>query len=391
MARTMGFGPARIARRGAAIGMLWGVGVAASEALALPFGQLDTTRGLVTLAPIIVSWMIEGMLLAAFALAIEPWLDKVWKVALAILVAALGTALLDQAIWRVTDSFGMHIEWRRLVGQDHQTLSSFLYIAWMTMFHGGLFIVACVIVSRTERGARALGDVEIARDRTQALLDDALLDSLRSHTDPAFLMRALAAVRDRYASADDAADRLLDQLVAFLRLAMPGVGSGRSTLPAEVALAGSYAALAATIEPERALWRVRAHGPVPDLAFPPLLLVPLMESLAGPASSGPSTLWVEADSGRIRIVADPHTFAPLPPMLRYRLRVALQAAFGDAWQITGADGVSPSKAGLVIEIGPGAIPAAPSRLHDKHHQRPDGAALQPAALAGIHLAPGALP
>lgn len=204
---------APLLRRSVWFGILWGLGVTASESLVLPIGAIASLDALQIFLRLCANWVIEGVLIAWFALAVEPWLNRGWKVVLAIAAVALGIGGFDQGLWSVTAPLGWDAPWQSMLGRPMLTLSHFLYIAWMTLFHGGLFIGACVLVARTERSRFVLGQAQIARDRTEAQLDAARLDMLRGQVDPAFLMRAMGVVRDRYVRDAVGADRLLDQLV----------------------------------------------------------------------------------------------------------------------------------------------------------------------------------
>ncbi len=154
------------------------------------------------------------------------------------------------------------------------------------------------------------------------MLSQAQLQALRGQVDPDLLLRVMAEVQCRYAANADAAERLLDQLIGFLRGAMPGVRSGRSTLAAELALLQSYIQLWAELEPLRAGWQVDIDAPIPDLPFPPLLLLPLLDH----GSGGRLSLRLEADRVMLSF-GGPRGASELPAPLAYRLRVGLQATF----------------------------------------------------------------
>jgi len=169
------------------------------------------------------------------------------------------------------------------------------------------------------------------------LLSEARLLSLQGQVDPAFLLRAMVEVERRYARDPAGMGRLLDRLVGFLRAAMPGVRSGVSTLAAEVRLAERYAEVCAELGPDRAIWTIQVEGALPELPFPSLLLLPLLDQLT--AASG-STRRVEMqvtqrDGHCILMLARgaPEHERRLTPELLYRLQVGLRAVFGDAWAL----------------------------------------------------------
>lgn len=392
---------ARLLRRGVIFGVLWGLGVTASEALVLPFGQFESLEGFATdFSKILLDWCLDGVLIAWAALVIEPRLDRWWKVAAVIFAAAAVTAASHSASWAGLQWLGLALP-PRLLQESLPSWPNALYGFWMTLLYGGIFIVACVLASRAERTRLVLGEAQIARDKTEAMLDKAEIEALYGQIEPAFLARAMRAVRDRYASDAASADQLLDDLVAFLRLAMPGVRSGSSTLAAEMRLAQSYAQIQSAINPERAAWRVDSQWPLPELPFPPLVLLPLLDALAAPGPAERLTLRVSlqraAQHVTIAIVTRPgaaRTVA-VPEALRYRLRVALQATLGDTWRIAdhSSDTTLPETMvfALHIDARPAPSIAAPAPAANEPKATPiaDMAAVLHELRAASILTPGA--
>lgn len=198
----------------------------------------------------------------------------------------------------------------------------FLPATWLYGSLGGLFFAYCLIVQRSLRVRDQLARAELARARTTIDLAQAQGDAMAARIDPAFMLRALTALRTAYDRGDGRADGLLDALVAFLRLAMPAVSSGRSTLLAELALLRAHAQLVALIEPGRRLCSVDAESPACDLPFPPLVLVPLVEAAAVRSAVAPHVsltregrrlkLAVQAPGGRF----DDELLQPLDRALR---------------------------------------------------------------------------
>jgi hypothetical protein len=393
---------ARLLGRGVIYGTLWGLGITASEVLVLPFGQFESLAELgANFGQIFVNWCVDGSLIACGTLAIERRLDRSWKVATAIAVAAVMAAAINSTGWAVAQWLGVSIP-PRLIGESLPSWANALYGFWMALFYGGLFIIACVLLSRTERTRFVLGEAQIARDKTELLLDKAEIESLYGQVEPAFLIRAMRVVRDRYASDAASADQLLDDLVAFLRLAMPGVRSGSSTLAAELQLAQSYAQLQRAIDPERVAWHVDAEASLPEMPFPPLVLLPLLDAVVTPAKAGPLTLRTSLHRASQRVVLAILTppgaarAVVVPAALRYRLRVALQATLGDAWRIAdqSSDTTLPDTMALALYID--ARPSAPVPAPAPPVKEPHAASLADMA-AVLHelraaslLAPGAL-
>ena len=126
---------------------------------------------------------------------------------------------------------------------------------------------------------------------------------------------------------------------------MPGVRSGRSTLTAELALVQSYASLWAELDPRRAGWRISIDAPVPDLPFPPLLLLPVLDQMPG------GCLSVKREADRIMLSIDgPIEAGWLPPALAYRLRVGLRATCGESWTLSVNDAASSDTPALMLTL-----------------------------------------
>jgi LytS/YehU family sensor histidine kinase len=66
----------------------------------------------------------------------------------------------------------------------------------------------------------ALRAAELGRASLQQRLAEARLATLQARVDPDFLFQTLARLEQSYEADPDAADRLLDELIAFLRTAL---------------------------------------------------------------------------------------------------------------------------------------------------------------------------
>jgi hypothetical protein len=179
------------------------------------------------------------------------------------------------------------------------------------------------------------------------------------------MLRVMEQVQRRYARDAAQTDRLLDAFVTFLRAAMPAVRSGTSTLGAELAVLDAYTALCAQLDADHAAPRLQVAGALPEAAFPPLVLLGLVERLAR-AGSTASLVRVACNGARTTI--ELHA-APAPGWLdaaaAYRLRVGLLTAGAQVWHLDIPDEVDAGSARLVLSFDAGASasstspPAAP--------------------------------
>ncbi len=315
-------------------GVLWAAAVTASETLSLPFERLSLGSHAVLTLWIFQTWVPTGVALAWFAFAVEQRRLPAWLIALLLVMLAIVLSAMQSGGWWVVHRLGIPIILDRATGGALPSWGNFFYVLWMSLFHGALFSAGCQFAMRAEHTRRLLGDAQLARGRSEALLADAQLDDLRARIDPAFLLHAMAEVQRRYAQDAQDADRLLDQLVGFLRHAMPGVRSGQSTLAAEVGLARTYAELVAEIDPQRSVWRFCVAAGVPRLDFPPLLLLPLLDALtSGREAAGRPELALQAAPNEIVLTLSGVDTARLSRMLRYRFQVALRTRFGAACSV----------------------------------------------------------
>ncbi len=329
MTAAVGFSSSRAAygwRRGVAYVLLWSTLVFALENF-VPVSSLAPEETAVLVLRGAPGHLFAGasfVVLAAFAV---PRLSSPQ-----LLLATAGVAVFITLIRTAArDPF---VSFEKLLQSNvaPQANASAIYLAWGTLLYGGLFVAASALAHRAERTRALLGRAEIARSRSETLFSQAQLAGLQGSVDPSFLLRALDEMQHRYARDSAGADRLLDQLVAFLRLAMPGVRSGHSTLGAELAVARSYAQLAAELDPQRAGWHGDIDATLAELPFPPLLLLPLLDQLAA-AQPGATALTMTALRGSSQLTLALYGAAApgwLSEDLLYRLRVGLRATHCDA-------------------------------------------------------------
>jgi hypothetical protein len=223
------------------------------------------------------------------------------------------------------------------LGFNAPSLPTYLYDLWVILFFGGVFMTVRVLSIRTDRTRESLGRAEIERGRTESLLERAQLQALQGNVDPVFLLRVISEVENRHPVNAAAGDRLLGKLVVFLRHAMPGVRSGRSTLEAEVALARIYGQLWADLDPGHPRFVVRTDRPVPRLPFPALLLLPTIDQwLAATTSESKREVVVTCHADAVVITLENGTALPgrwLPTQLAYRLQVGLSMTCGENWSL----------------------------------------------------------
>jgi len=156
-------------------------------------------------------------------------------------------------------------------------LALFLYLFWMSCATGALAAAYYEFWERAGRSAARLRDAEIERQEIEQRFVLSRLAVMKARIEPAFLFKSIATVQKLYRDNADAAEKLLDDLIVYLRAALPQMRGAASTLGDEVHLAASYLKL----HDEAFGGRLQMAFDVPDAArgrpFPPMVLLPLVE------------------------------------------------------------------------------------------------------------------
>jgi hypothetical protein len=184
------------------------------------------------------------------------------------------------------------------MGHRPLTMSLAVYNLWINLFYGGLLMVAYSLAQRRERMRSLLHANAVARNRTQAILDEARLQALQRQVDPALLLSSMGELERRYRNEPDGAERLLETLVEFLRCAMPGLREPVSTVDTEMRLARAYVRLQNECG-AGAGWSIEElqTGPL-HAHFPSLLMLPL---LALGADGSSSRLTTQSANGQVTL------------------------------------------------------------------------------------------
>jgi len=116
-------------------------------------------------------------------------------------------------IWVLRDFVGQPVNWP--VGV--------LYHVWLMLVFGGL---AATVYSSRQRHARMLAVLraaELDRETSQRRLAEARFAALQARIDPDFLLQTLTRLERLYEADPPEADRLLEELIVFLRGALAEV------------------------------------------------------------------------------------------------------------------------------------------------------------------------
>jgi len=192
------------------------------------------------------------------------------------------------------------------------------------------YSTACVIAAAylTRRRDRELAAVlhasQLARIDAQRRTLEAHLQVLQARVEPTFLFDVLRDVATLHESDTRAGDRMLDQLIQYLRAALPEMRVSGSTVAKEAELLRAYLNILALRSPEGLTLSIHVAKGLHDARVPPMMLVPLVT----PAGATQTAAIGEASTMRvdIRNVDD-------------RLRIALTATGDIARTVTDSPAV----------------------------------------------------
>ena len=189
-----------------------------------------------------------------------------------------------------------------------------------------------------EQAALRLSSAQVAQREAQQRAAHARLKAVQARIDPELLFKLLDEVRRAYEKDAARAERLLDELVAFLRAALPRLRNASSDVSCEAHLARAYAQLRALAEGIVADMALDVAAGAAHARFPPGILLPLLDD-ALRARPGDCALRVERSSCGIELVLTLPA-APLKATVE-RVRAMLTDLYGAAaaFAIGPGDGV----------------------------------------------------
>ncbi|HET9763325.1 MAG TPA: histidine kinase [Casimicrobiaceae bacterium] len=201
-----------------------------------------------------------------------------WIYIVAVLSGAAVWALLEYAGFR---ALGMGIRWYPVEEYQYSIAveitwrTGYGFLEWLLLGGAATFIFLDARRARIEQ--RRLRSAEIERARTAKRMLESELQALQARVEPQFLFNTMAQVRKLYAVDARLAERMLDDLIAYLRAAMPHMRNTTSTVACEMELARAYLdivkmRLADRLCVEFVISRESTRG-----SMPPMMLLPLID------------------------------------------------------------------------------------------------------------------
>ena len=154
----------------------------------------------------------------------------------------------------------------------------------------------------------ATSELERIQQSKRAL--ESRLQTMQARIEPQFLFNTLAQVERLYELDPALAGRMLDDLIDYLRAAMPRMRDTSSTLTQEIDLARAYLDIVKIRLGNRLAFDIEVPPGIGEARMPPMMLLPLIDhavvrGLGLPTTTGTIRIRAEASDGRLRLtIAD---------------------------------------------------------------------------------------
>jgi LytS/YehU family sensor histidine kinase len=113
-------------------------------------------------------------------------------------------------------------------------------------------------------------------DQARQMLESQL-QAMQARVEPRFLFGTLAQVRDLYVADAVLAERMLDELITYLRAAMPKMRDSASTVAEEVELVRAYLEIVKLRLGRRLGYAIDVQSGAGDARMPPMMMLPLVD------------------------------------------------------------------------------------------------------------------
>lgn len=186
------------------------------------------------------------------------------------------------------------------------------FFQWLIL--GGAITFIYVDYHRARAARERLHAAELERSRAARRTLESRLQAMQARVEPQFLFNTLQQVHDLYR--DDAArgERMLTELIAYLRAAMPRMRDTSSSVGQEIELARAYLAIVEVRLGDRL--RLAIDPPAADARMPPMTLLPLIDRailrLSASGEGGAIGIRCRIADRRIRLVVADTAAAFLP-------------------------------------------------------------------------------
>jgi len=159
---------------------------------------------------------------------------------------------------------------KRMAGYTHLVFAALLFAPWIA--------VAAILKQRDLFAREQALAFELERSEFERRVSDARLRLLQAQVEPHFLFNTLANVQALVDSGSPQASKVLNNLIAYLRAAVPRMQSQSTTLHSEVEMVRAYLELMQMRMPDRLQYAIHLDPVVAGLHCPPMTLLTLVEN-----------------------------------------------------------------------------------------------------------------
>jgi hypothetical protein len=244
-------------------------------------------------------------------------LARPWRVMLAVLAGgpvAAGGAILIGEVFPIREALEAALR-----AKGGTPPSRWLELAASTIdvvVHSALLVAVLEVVRRRQRTRAALEAAAAEQAALSRRMLESRLEAMQAQVEPQFLFDSLVAVEALYARDPRLAGETLDDLIAFLRVALPRLRESGSTLADEFALVQAYARVLACLNEGAPRLAIDLPEALAARRFAPMLLLPLLQravrgavpsTVALAARREPACLVVELEIARPGLCSEDET------------------------------------------------------------------------------------
>ena len=264
----MGAGEPFRLRRALLCAVLWCAIVTLAETMDQPVGQMRPYEQISFIVLVGCNYIAPG-LIWSFGAELPASQRNPLLAALVLLPIATAASILT--LWMLAPLFSHSSSMAEILFRP--PIQDFAgHVFWANLFYGGMFAAAYHYTRQNLELRRRLAALRLVLGESEMWLRETRLQTLHEQLRPETLLQALRILKERYMQEPTAGDRLFDALVAFLRVAMPGLCGGPHLRPTGASLIEGYTGLRNAIDPTTPRWSV-AHdtllatatsGPAPN-------------------------------------------------------------------------------------------------------------------------------
>lgn len=194
-------------------------------------------------------------------------------------------------------------------------------------------MLAAMQAADAARRDRALRHLQMEQARVARTAYEARLVALQARVEPRFLFETLSDVEGIYERDPAVGARVMDELIVYLRAALPGIEDTSSSLAVELRLVQSWLDIVRVRSDDHLTYSITDEAPG-DARLPPMLLLPLVQHAAEVGPDRTRALFLATakadDRVLVTIIGPASAFAPagMSPVVA-AVRERVDALYGD--------------------------------------------------------------